>query len=303
MSRRPAAAAQRPLFCAEGEAERLHAESAESAERTQDSYDTHDSIRTCPHRRDHARDATRRRAREPDARDDPRRDRRRPARDPRQRATPLARGRGGRQARPVRHRAGADDEDQREHRRLAAEQLQGPGAGQAPVGRQVRGRRGDGPVHRRRPRRHPHAHHRQLARAHRHRADLLDDRRQARRGADDRRHPRDHRKAGRPGRGLLHHPRRAAPRAPAAGRQAEDGHRLARRQPAGQVDGPPRPREPHVRGVRRDQRHLPTVRRDVLARRRPAPGLPGRRVRRRPVRRAGHAGRAGRAGPASPACR
>jgi hypothetical protein len=40
---------------------------------------------------------------------------------------------------------------------------------------EVRRRHGDGPLHRRQHRRHPRGHHRRLARAHRHRADLPGD--------------------------------------------------------------------------------------------------------------------------------
>ncbi len=58
-------------------------------------------------------------------------------------------------------------------------------------------------------------------------------------------------------------------------------HRVARRLAAGQVDDPPRQAEPDVRAVRRDQRHHARVRRHLLARRRPAPRLPGRRLRSR----------------------
>jgi phosphomethylpyrimidine synthase len=48
------------------------------------------------------------------------------------------------------------------------------------------------------------------------------------------------------GRGLFHHSRGHFAAVAAAGDQAEAGHRLARRQSAGQVDGPPQPRKPDV---------------------------------------------------------
>ena len=57
-----------------------------------------------------------------------------------------------------------------------------------------------------------------------------------------------------------------------------DRHRLARRLAARQVDDRPRQAEPDVRAVRRDLRHHARVRRDLLARRRPAPRLPRRRL-------------------------
>ena len=98
------------------------------------------------------------------------------------------------------------------------------------------------------------------------------------------------------GRRLLHDPRRRAARAPAAacserliGIVSRGGSLLAKWMIA------PRQAEPDVRALRRDLRDHAPLRRDLLARRRPAPRRPGRRHRRGAARRARDARRAHRA--------
>ena len=67
----------------------------------------------------------------------------------------------------------------------------------------------------------------------------------------------DDRPPGPPGRRLHDDPRRHAARPPAALPPPGDRDRLPRRRRPRPLDGPPRAREPAVRGVRRDPRHLP----------------------------------------------
>ena len=134
----------------------------------------------------------------------------------------------------------------------------------------------------------------QLAGAHRHGADLPGAGEGGRRGRrpDLGDLPRHADRAGRTGRGLLHHPRRRAPGLRAAHGQPAHRHRLARRLHHGQVVHHAPPRELSLRALRRDLRDHEGLRRELLARRRPAPRLDRRRERRGAVRRTEHAGRA-----------
>ena len=193
------------------------------------------------------------------------------------------------------HRPQLPDQDQREHRQLArcrsgiAEEVE----------KLVWSIRWGGDTvmdlsHRQAHPRDARVDHPQLAGADRHRADLpgAGEGRRPRRGTDLGDLPRHADRAGRAGRGLLHHPRRRAAALRAADRQARHRHRLARRFDPGQVvPGAPQGEFPlhALRGHLRDHEGL---RRRLLARRRPAPGLHRRRQRRRAVRRAGNARRA-----------
>jgi len=85
--------------------------------------------------------------------------------------------------------------------------------------------------------------------------------------------PRHPDRAGRAGRGLLHHPRRRAAALRAAYRQACYRHRQPRRLDHGQVvPGAPQGELP-LHAFRRHLRNHEGLRRDLLAGRRPAPGL------------------------------
>ena len=77
-----------------------------------------------------------------------------------------------------------------------------------------------------------------------------------------------------------------------AHRESRHRHRLARRLDHGEVVPRASPRELPLRAFRRDLRHLPRLRRELLARRRPAPRLHRRCQRCRAVRGARNAGRA-----------
>ena len=104
--------------------------------------------------------------------------------------------------------------------------------------------------------------------------------------------PGDARRAGGAGRRLLHDPRgRAAALRPAHG-EARDRHRLARRLDHGEVVPVAPQGELPLHALRRDLRADEEIRRLLLPGRRAAAGLPGRRQRRRAVRRARDAGRA-----------
>ncbi len=93
-------------------------------------------------------------------------------------------------------------------------------------------------------------------------------------------------RAGRAGRRLLHDPRGRAPALRPADREARHRHRLARRLDHGEVvPGAPR-RELPLHALRGDLRDHEGLRRVLLARRRAASRLDGRRQRRRAVRRA-----------------
>ena len=111
--------------------------------------------------------------------------------------------------------------------------------------------------------------------ADRHRADLPGagkGRRQGR-GPDLGDLPRHADRAGRAGRGLLHHPRRRAAALRADDRQADDRHRLARRLDHGQVVPRASPGELPLHAFRGHLRDHEGLRRRLLARRRPAPRL------------------------------
>ena len=159
---------------------------------------------------------------------------------------------------------------------------------------QVRRRHGDGPVDRRRHRRHPRRHHRQLARAHRHGARLpgaqgaQEGRRTSAR--DDFIDMLEHQAK----QGVDYFTIHAGvlARAPAARAAPHHGHRVARRLDHGAVDDRAQEGEPLLRALGQGARHLRPLRRDHQRGRRPAPRLPGRRERRRAVRRARDAGRA-----------
>jgi hypothetical protein len=184
------------------------------------------------------------------------------------------------------------DQDQRQHRRLPGQQLDRRRGREAALGAALRRRHLDGPLHRRRSRRLPAGDHRPQHHSDRHGADLQHDRRHAHRGSQLRPHPARDRAPGSQGVDYFTVPRRRPARAPAAGQSPCHRHRVARRLAACQVDDPSRQAEPDVRNVRRDQRHHARVRRHVLARRRPASRLPGRRLRCRPARRAARSRRA-----------
>ena len=74
--------------------------------------------------------------------------------------------------------------------------------------------------------------------------------------------------------------------------EAHHRHRQPRRRDSGRMDGEESQAESALRELRRHLQDLPKVRRQLLARRRPAPGLPRRRQRRGAVRGTENAGRA-----------
>ena len=89
-------------------------------------------------------------------------------------------------------------------------------------------------------------------------------------------HPGDARSdrgAGRAGRRLHDHPRRRAGAVHPADHQAHHRHRQPRRLDSCRVDGQESQAEPALRTLRRHLQDLPEVRRQLFARRRPAPGL------------------------------
>ncbi len=134
----------------------------------------------------------------------------------------------------------------------------------------------------------------QRAGADRHRADLSgarESRRQSRRAdlGDLSRHAD---RTGRTRRRLFHHSRRRAAALRPADGEAHHRHRLARRLDSREVVSRAPSREFSLHALRRDLRDHEGVRRHVLARRRLASGLHGRRQRRSAVRRARHARRA-----------
>ena len=106
------------------------------------------------------------------------------------------------------------------------------------------------------------------------------------------RSPRHPHRAGRAGRGLLHHPRGRAVALRAAHRQPRDRHRVARRLDHREVVHGPSPGVVPVHELPRALRDHGRVRRLVLARGRAAAGLDPGRERRGAVRRAEDAGRA-----------
>ena len=213
-----------------------------------------------------------------------RRDRPRP-RDPAQQHQPPGK-------RADDHRPQLPDQDQRQHRQqrgVVGHRGRSRKAGVVdPLGR----RHGDGPQHRQAHPRNPRMDHPQFAGADRHRADLpgAGKGRRPRRGTELGDLPRHADRAGRAGRGLLHHPRRRAAAPRAADRQARYRHRLARRFDHGQVvPGAPQGELP-LHALRGHLRNHEGLRRGLLAGRRPAARLHRRCQRRRAVRRAGSAG-------------
>ena len=158
-----------------------------------------------------------------------------------------------------------------------------------PLGRRHR----DGPLHRQEHPRNARMDHPQFAGAHRHRADLPGagkSRRQGR-GTDLGNFPRHADRAGRAGRGLLHHPRRRAAALRADDGQAHDRHRLPRRLDHGQVvPGAPQGKLP-LHAFRGNLRNHEGLRRRLLAGRRPASGLDLRCQRRGATGRTEDAGR------------
>ena len=199
------------------------------------------------------------------------------------------------------HRPQLPDQDQRQHRQLRGVVGHRRGSGEAGLGDPLGRRHGDGPVHRQAHPRNARVDHPQLAGADRHGADLpgAGEGRRPRRGTDLGDLPRHADRAGRAGRGLLHHPRRRAAALRAADREARHRHRLARRFDPGQVvPGAPQGKLP-LHALRGHLRNHEGLRRGLLARRRPASGLDRRRQRRRAVRRAGNAGRADARSPGS----
>ena len=168
----------------------------------------------------------------------------------------------------------------------------------------LRGRHGDGPVHRQEHRCDPCRDHRRFAGADRHGADLPDAGRAGgrHRGHDAAALPGHGRTSGQAGRGLHDRPLRRAAGTSAAGRQSRHGHRQPRRVADRQVDAGTRQTEPVVRPFRRLVRDHAAVRRDVESGRRLAAGIAGRRQRRGAVRRTGSAGAnwCNAAGPTAP---
>ncbi len=219
-----------------------------------------DTVDRSQSRNYHHSDAAGRRERGARRRPCPRRDRGRAARDPGQQDSSQE------QSPARRHRPGPADEGQCEYRHQQRPLL-GPGRdredGGGPGGRR---RRDHGPQHRRRSRRHPRRVAGALSRALRDGADLPGDRGPAGGGRHAGHHPAHDREAGEAGRGLLHDPRRRAPGAPAAGREARHGNCQPGRGPARQMDAPLQPAESAVRDVRRNLRHHGRVRCVLLAR-------------------------------------
>ncbi len=170
------------------------------------------------------------------------------------------------------HRPQLPGEDQRQYRQLRRHVRRGGRSGKTGVGDPLGFRHGDGPVDRPQHPQHPRLDSPQRAGADRHRADLPgvgEGRRRTRQarlggvqGHADR--------AGRAGRGLLHHPCRRAPRLRAADREARHRHRLARRIDHGALVPVASQGKLPLRAFRRDLRHHAQIRRVVLARRRAA---------------------------------
>ena len=143
-------------------------------------------------------------------------------------------------------RPGPADQGQRQYRHQQRPLLRAGGNREDERGPGGRGRRHDGPEHRRRPRRDPRRAAGPLPGPLRDGADLPGDRGPQRRGRHPRHHPANRGEAGQAGRGLLHDPRRTAAGASAAAREASDGDRQPGRGAAGQVDAPLQPAEPAV---------------------------------------------------------
>ncbi len=199
-----------------------------------------------------------------------------------------------RRARADDHRPQLPDQDQRQYRQLGRDLLGRGGGREDGVGDPLGRRHRHGPLHRPQHPQHARMDHPQLAGADRHRADLPGAGEGQRRSGQARLGglPGHADRAVRAGRRLLHHPRRRAARLHPPHRQPRHRHRVARRLDHGQVVPVAPQGELPVRALRRDLRHHAQVRRVVLARRRPAPGLDRRRQRPRAVRRARDPGRA-----------
>ena len=155
---------------------------------------------------------------------------------------------------------------EREHRFERRHERGREGAEEARHLAQVRRRHRDGPLHRRRHRRHPARDHRRVAGADRHRPDLPgahagEERQQAHR----RGHDRHARAPGSAGRRLLHDPLRRARRVPPAREGPHHRHRLARRLDHGAVDDREPQAEPVLHALRQGPRDLREVRRDRSA--------------------------------------
>ena len=202
------------------------------------------------------------------------------------------------QHQPPRDRADGDRpqlprQDQRQHRQLGGHLEHRGRGGEAGVGDPLGRRQRDGSFHRQEHPHHARLDRAQLAGAHRHGADLPGAGEGGRRGrrphlGDLSRHAD---RAGRAGGGLLHHPRGRAAALHPPHRQSRHRHRLARRLDHGQVVHRASQGELPLHALRRHLRHHEGLRRELLARRRPAPRLRRRCQRRGAVRRAAHAGR------------
>ena len=194
---------------------------------------------------------------------------------------------------PSRDRADGDrpqfpGEDQRQYRQFRRHLLGRRGGREDGLGDALGRRHGHGPLDRAQHPQYPRLDHPEFRGADRHGADLPGAREGRRRSAQARlggvQGHAD--RAGRAGRRLLHDPCRRAPRPCAADGEARHRHRLARRLDHGALVPRGPSRELPLRALRRDLRHHAPLRRLLLARRRPAPGLDRGRQRRRPVRRA-----------------
>ncbi len=192
------------------------------------------------------------------------------------------------------HRPQLPGEDQRQHRQLGGVVVDRRRGREAALGDAVGRRHGDGSVDRQEHPRDARVDHAQLAGADRHRADLPGAREggRATRGSDLGGLPRHPDRAGRAGRGLLHRARRRAAALHPHDHQPHDRHRVARRLDHGQVVPGASPGELPLHALPRDLRDHARLRRELLARRRPASGLDCRRQRRGAVCRAEDPGRA-----------
>ena len=179
-------------------------------------------------------------------------------------------------------RGGADGDrpqlprqDQRQYRQFGRDLVGSGGGGETGLGDPLGRRHGDGSLHWSKHPQHPLVDRAQLARAHRHRADLPGAGEGRRRSAEARLgglqgYP--HR-AGRAGHRLLHHPCGRPPRPCAAHRAPGHRHCQPRRLDHGALVPRRSPGIVPLRAVRRDLRHHEGLRRLVLAGRRPAPWL------------------------------
>ena len=192
------------------------------------------------------------------------------------------------------HRPQLPGEDQRQHRQLRGVVVDQRGSREDDVGDALGRRHGDGSLDRQEHPRDARVDHPQLAGADRHGADLPGAGEGRRQGG--RAHvgdvPRHADRAGRAGRRLLHDPRRRAAALHPDDREADDGHRVARRLDHGQVVPRASQGELPLHALRGDLRDHEGVRRRVLAGRRAAARLGRRRQRRSADGRARDARRA-----------